>query len=108
MPRRKPDGKKFISKIPRVREIEEETRSVGLQISRIMLSGDGDVKSKINAMKKKVDGLNGEKAYLMTENNFKIDYMDIVYDCTLCRDTGILDTGDRCSCFAEKLGSMQK
>lgn len=95
-------------KIPRVKEIEDETRSVGLQISRVMLSGDGDVKIKLNAMKKKVDGLNGEKAYLMTENNFKIDYMDMMYDCTLCRDTGILDTGDRCSCFAEKLGSMQK
>ena len=73
-----------------------------------MLSGAGDVKSKIRAMKEKVDLLNEEKAYLMTENNFKIDYMDIVYDCPLCRDTGIQDTGDRCICFAEKLAGMQK
>lgn len=94
--------------IPRVREIEEQTRNVGLQISKIMLSGAGDAKSKIKAMKEKVDGLNEEKAYLMTENNFKIDYMDIVYHCPLCRDTGTQDTGDRCICFAEKLKSMQK
>ncbi|MEL7655224.1 MAG: DnaD domain protein, partial [Bacillota bacterium] len=95
-------------KIPRVKEIEEETRNIGLQISRVMLSGSSDTKSKIKAMKEKVDGLNEEKAYLMTENNFKIDYMDIMYDCPLCRDTGTQDTGDRCVCFAEKLSSLQK
>lgn len=94
--------------IPRVKEIEEETRNIGMQISRIMLSGAGDVKTKIKAMKSKVESLNEEKAYLMTDNNFRIDYMDMVYDCTLCRDTGIQDTGDRCICFAEKLGSIQK
>lgn len=94
--------------IPRVREIEEETRDVGLQISKVMLSGSGDMKNRIKALKQKVDGLNEEKAYLMTENNFKIDYMDIVYDCPLCKDTGTQDTGDRCSCFAQKLGGIQK
>lgn len=95
-------------RIPRIKEIEEETREIGLRISRVMLSGDSDVKKTIKAMKEKVDALNEEKAFLMTENNFRIDYMDIVYDCPVCRDTGILDTGDRCVCFAEKLGSIQK
>lgn len=95
-------------RIPRIKEIEEETRNIGLQISRVMLSGGSDVKSKIKAMKERVESLNGEKAFLMTENNFKIDYMDMVYDCTLCRDTGIQDTGDRCICFTEKLSSIQK
>lgn len=94
--------------IPRVKEIEEETRNIGMQISRVMLSGSSDVKSKIKAMKERVDSLNEEKAFLMTENNFRIDYMDIMYDCPLCRDTGIQDTGDRCICFAEKLGNLQK
>lgn len=95
-------------RIPRIKEIEEETRGIGLQISRVMLSGSGDAKSRIKAMKTKVDALNEEKAYLMTENNFKIDYMDIVYDCPLCRDTGTQDTGERCVCFAEKLSAIQK
>lgn len=95
-------------RIPRVREIEEETHNIGMQISRVMLSGAGDTKVKIKAMREKVESLNEEKAFLMTENNFKIDYMDIVYDCPICRDTGIQDTGDRCICFTEKLGSIQK
>ena len=95
-------------KVPRIREIEEETRTVGFEISKIMLSGAGDVKTRIKTMKEKVDRLNQEKAYLMTENNFKIDYMDMVYDCPLCKDTGTQDTGERCSCFAEKLEAAQK
>ncbi|MBR0598335.1 DnaD domain protein [Sinanaerobacter chloroacetimidivorans] len=95
-------------KIPRVKEIEEEARGIGLQISRIMLSGAGDAKNKIRDMKVKVDRLNEEKAFLMTENNFKIDYMDMVYTCPLCKDTGIQDTGERCSCFVDKLSDMQK
>ena len=95
-------------KIPRIKAIEEEAREAGLQISRVMLSGAPDTKARIRSMKQRVDALNEEKAYLMTENNFKIDYMDIMYDCPLCRDTGILDTGDRCSCFTEKLESLQK
>ena len=69
------------AKIPRVREIEEDARDIGLQISKVMLSGAPDVKSRIKAMKERVDRLNEEKAYLMTENNFTIDYMDMMYDC---------------------------
>lgn len=95
-------------KVPRIKEIEEEARNVGLQISRAMLSGAADTKIRIRSLKEKIDRLNGEKAFLMTENNYKIDYMDILYDCPKCKDTGILDTGDRCVCFTEKLGAMQK
>ncbi|MDD4564418.1 MAG: DnaD domain protein [Eubacteriales bacterium] len=95
-------------KIPRVREIEEETRNIGLQISKVMLSGTADIKSKIKAMKESVDRLNEEKAFLMTENNFTIDYMNLTYTCPICKDTGTLDTGGRCSCFPEKLEKIQK
>lgn len=48
----------------------KETRNLELQISRVMLSGAPDVQSRIRAMKTKVDSLNEEKAFLMTENNF--------------------------------------
>lgn len=94
-------------RIPRIKEIEEETRDTGLKISKIMLSGGMDAKNRIKAMKTAIDRLNQEKAFLMTENNFKIDYMDVVYDCPLCKDTGTLDTGERCSCFVEKLSKLQ-
>lgn len=95
-------------KVPEVKDIENDIREMGVQISRIMLSGSPDAKTKIKTMKQKIENLNHEKAYLLTENNFKIDYMDITYDCMLCRDTGTQDTGERCSCFAKRLAEIQK
>jgi len=95
-------------KIPRIKEIEEETRNLSFQISRIMLSGTSDVKIKIKQLKDKVDSLNNEKAYLMTDNNYKIDYIDNVYNCHLCKDTGTIETGERCSCYTKILEDLQK
>ena len=42
-----------------------------------------------------------EKAFLMTDNGFTPDYMDIKYDCSDCRDTGMLETGEKCQCLGE-------
>lgn len=94
-------------KMPRIKEIEEETRDLGLQISKIMLSGSFDGKDKIRELKNRVDRLNAEKAYNLTENNLQPDYLDVVYDCRRCNDTGTLENGDRCSCFQEKLLLLQ-
>ncbi|WP_206460116.1 DnaD domain protein [Anaerovorax sp. IOR16] len=89
--------------IPRIKEIEKEIRKIGMEISKVMLSGRDDAKIQMNALRNKVNHLNGEKAFLLTEHNYTIDYIDLKYTCSLCKDTGILDTGERCSCFAEKL-----
>lgn len=89
--------------LPRIQEIEEEQRAIGLQISRQMLSGSQAARDKIRELKSRVDQLNVEKAYTMTEHNLRPDYMDVVYDCSRCKDTGTLEDGQRCSCFQEKL-----
>ena len=93
-------------RVPEIKEIDERVRELGFSISKIMLSGRSDAKAKIKESKDRIDRLNEEKAFLMTENNFKIDYMDPIYTCTLCRDTGVLDSGERCSCFAKKLAGL--
>jgi len=95
-------------KVPRIKEIEDEIRSSGMEISKLMLSGSTGSKIRIKELKNKVENLNNEKAYLLTDNNFKINYMDTWYTCTLCKDTGLLDTGERCSCFADKLEQFGK
>lgn len=94
--------------VPRIKEIEEEIREFGMRISKEMLSGRPDSKHKIKEYKAKVDKLNNEKAYLLTDNNFQLNYMDTWYTCALCKDTGLLDTGERCTCFADKLLKLGK
>jgi DnaD/phage-associated family protein len=91
------------AKIPRIKKIEEEIRSTGLMVSKLMLSGSSNIETEALKIRKKADGLNEEKAYLLTENNYRPDYLDPIYDCILCKDTGVLEHGGRCQCFAAKL-----
>jgi DnaD/phage-associated family protein len=91
------------SKVPRIKEIEEEIRAAGLQLSRIMLSGTSNAQSESARIRTVAEKLVEEKAYMLTENSFPMTYLDMIYECNACNDTGILETGERCRCFAEKL-----
>lgn len=92
--------------VPQIKEIDDTLRKLSFEISKAMLSGRSDTKARIRELKDRTDRLNAEKAFLMTEHNFQIDYMDTIYTCPKCKDTGKLDTGERCSCFAEKLANL--
>ena len=87
-------------KLPRIREIDDEIRRLSAQLSRVLLSGTGEKEGrKINAM---MDELTAERAIVLTENNFEMDYTDIKYACEKCSDTGITDLGERCSCIKQR------
>ncbi len=88
-------------KVPRIREIEEEINMAGAEMSKLIISGRADKKDVADDIKAKVERLNTEKAFLMTDNGFTPDYMDIRYDCPDCRDTGLLETGEKCQCLGE-------
>lgn len=87
--------------VPRIREIEEEAVTLSSEMSKIIISNRVDRKSAMDELKKKMDSLNMEKAFLLTDNGFEIDYMEVKYNCPECKDTGMLETGERCQCFAE-------
>lgn len=89
--------------IPRIGEIEEELRRTGMQLTRAALTRGQSGGISADALKKKIEDLEAEEAYLLTENGFPPDYLELQYECARCRDTGILDSGERCSCFSEKL-----
>lgn len=94
--------------VPRVRQIEGELREIGMEIAKRMLSGGSAAKQAIRELREKTDRLNQEKAYLLTDNNFRLNHMDVWHSCAKCRDTGFLDTGERCPCFALKLDELSK
>ena len=52
-------------------------------------------------IRNRLDSLNMERAFLLTDNGFEMDYMDIKYRCPQCKDTGMLETGEKCQCFGE-------
>ena len=86
-------------KIPRIKEIESERNRLNSERSRIIISDTIDKKEATKQIKEKTDSLNAEQAFLLTDNGFELDYMDVKYTCPDCKDTGILETGERCGCF---------
>ena len=87
--------------VPRIREIEDEINAQGAEISKIIISDRVDRKAAMEELKTKMDTLNTEKAFLLTDNGFELDYMEVHYSCPKCKDTGMLETGERCQCFGE-------
>ena len=99
-------------KVPRIKEIDEEEQQLSTDLTKVILSEAVDRKEQTEKIRKSMDELNMEKALLLTDNNFELDYMDVRYTCQLCRDTGMLETGERCQCLeeitSEKIKMLQK
>jgi len=92
-------------KIPEIKEIDEKIRTTGVELSKTMLSGDRSLTSK---MKENIEDLMIERAIILTENNLEADYMEDKYLCSICKDTGTTDTGERCSCFEQRRNEAQE
>lgn len=92
--------KEVHEKIPRIRKVEEEMNSCRMNISKVYLSGREDKESEVKKLQKKIEYLNREKAVLLTDNDFELDYMDVHYKCKICKDTGTNDEGGRCDCYS--------
>ncbi len=89
------------SKVPRIRELENEANKLSAGLSRIFVSQDVNKKEQLEKTRNAIDMLNMERAMLLTDNNFELDYMEVKYNCPHCKDTGLLETGERCQCLNE-------
>ena len=97
--------KEVYEAIPEIEGIDQELTALGSKLSRGLLSGM--TKEQINEARKKMAMLEEERAVLLTENNFAVDYTDVKYSCEKCGDTGIDENGLRCSCIKEKTGEAE-
>ena len=93
--------KQVYEKLPRIREIDEEIAGIGPELSRLTISDAVDKKSVSEKLRQKEEQLKMEKAFLMTDNGYEPDYMEIEYNCPHCEDTGRLENGEICQCTKE-------
>ncbi len=89
------------SKVPRLEEIDYEIKSLGLKLYKIALSG-GDIKPKIDELRKEQKNLLEIKNKLLEENGFACDELSERFACSKCRDTGAIGT-KICECYKRKL-----
>ncbi|HLS54173.1 MAG TPA: ATP-binding protein, partial [Tissierellaceae bacterium] len=82
-----------------------EIFKTGISMSKYIASNPDNYQEKILQAQEKLERLKMEKAYLLTESNIPLDYMEIKYDCQGCEDTGYLSNGDKCNCLRQALVS---
>lgn len=83
------------TKIPQIRELDDHVSTLAAQEARKqILGGKADLRSFDEASEK----ASAEKKALLAENGYPEDYLEMQYDCPICRDTGFVD-GRKCVCF---------
>lgn len=90
-------------KIPAIEKIDEKITSIGLAMTKNVLNNPSNYENIANNAKEAIDKMKMQKAYLLTESNIAVDYMDLKYDCNRCLDKGYVNNGSRCNCFKQAL-----
>lgn len=92
-------------KIPRVKMIDSELGTIGLDVARSVFKEGIDIEAIIEQKKVKSMDLRIERAELLTKNDYPRDYEAPKYSCSICCDTGY--TGSvKCHCFKQKIINM--
>ena len=97
--------KEVYEAVPRISEVDEELKTLGSKLSRGVLTGM--TREHMDETRRLMNLLEEERAVLLTENNFTVDYTDIKYSCDKCGDTGIDENGNRCACAKERIGEAE-
>ncbi|HCT64013.1 MAG TPA: DNA replication protein DnaC [Lachnospiraceae bacterium] len=90
------------SKLPRIEEIDNEISMAGITMAKAVLNTPSDAVEIANSLKESLAKLTAEKEGLLQENGLSANYLEMEYQCPICKDTGFV--GDsRCTCFSQRL-----
>ena len=79
------------------KEMDDSIASISVEQGRKLLEGN---ESAISELKHLLRSLSESKASLLAASGFPADYLEPVYDCPDCKDTGYID-GRKCHCFRQ-------
>lgn len=85
--------------IPSYRELDESVASVCVAQSKKMLAGDSDA---LEDLRDSLAELSGRKAQLLEDFGLPADYLEPVYECPDCKDTGYVNS-QKCHCFKQAM-----
>ncbi|MBR5247767.1 MAG: ATP-binding protein [Lachnospiraceae bacterium] len=91
--------------IPEYRKLAESTGALAKACAKNLLDGE---EQAIVVLKNKLADLSRQKKALLKQHGYSESYLEPIYNCTLCRDTGYLyqtekpDVREKCRCFRQK------
>lgn len=91
--------REVFQKIPQLKELESTVASRSVRQARLLLGGDT---SALASLKEELADLSRQRDALLTAGGFASNYLDPVYECPDCKDTGYID-GRKCHCFKQAI-----
>ena len=95
--------KEIYDAIPAYQELEDLVSTLSVSAAKKMLSEDGEALPRLHDS---LQEISQKQKKLLTEAGYPEDYLDPVYHCPDCRDTGYLEDGQgrrvKCHCFLQQ------
>lgn len=90
-------------RIPEYEELEDSVGAIARQKAECLLDGDD---TALAALHERLEEISRKKQALLTGAGFAPDFLDPVYTCADCRDTGYLHSpehrGEKCHCLRQQ------
>lgn len=86
------------ARLPEIERIDNSLRSQMAELVRLTVSRRDDLREQIEGLKERNLDMQMRRAELLTESGYGMDYLDDIYSCPLCRDTGLYK-GGVCQCL---------
>ena len=90
------------SRVPEIKEIDD---SIAEDSVNWLVSSLSDAEADISALQQRTASRVKRKEELLAGAGYPADYLDPVYTCSLCKDTGYIGNS-RCSCFKKKIADI--
>lgn len=94
-------------KIPEIEGIDSRIHLAGVRYNKQLLFGTISPEEAAAGLEAEIDGLRRLKAELLEANGYPEDYLNPVYACGKCMDTGLIAREDGpdeiCSCYRQQL-----
>lgn len=87
------------SSVPGFKDLDDEIIQTSLDCAKRKLSGDSEALENLHD---KLAKLKAKKASLLSESGFPADYLDPIYTCPDCKDTGYIGSST-CHCFIKQV-----
>lgn len=92
-------------KVPRLMEIEDEINKLGLKYNKMILLSENSYLQAVDELTRNIDSLKSEREDILVQTGYSRDYLEAVYECSLCKDMGYIEGAhgfESCGCFKQQ------
>jgi DNA replication protein DnaC len=95
--------KEIYNYFPEIKHIDEQINQICLKLAKLVLEKPKDREKIVQKSKDEINFLKNKKSQIFSENNIPLDYLELKYNCDICKDKAFLDSGEKCNCFKQKI-----